>query len=115
MYLLTVLVRKNAEAVAAEHVPILPGAYQAKMSHCDQYILALLQMYERQGVDMHKVKPFMWGESALSHYSLAVAMKVKASLFQEPPTMQVMALIDRDVSENTLINFAECHRPNAID
>lgn len=114
MYLLTVLVRKNAESIAAEHVPILLGAYQAKMSHCDQYILALLQMYERHGIDMHKFKPFMWGESALSHYSLAVATKVKASLFQEPPIMQVMALIDRDVCENTLINFPLWRRLNVI-
>lgn len=114
MYLLTVLVRKNAEAIAADHVPILLGAYQAKMSHCDQYILALLQMYEQHGVDMHKFKPFMWGESALSHYSLAVATKVKASLFQEPPMMQVMALVDRDVCENTLVNFPLWRRLNVI-
>lgn len=115
MYLLTVLVRKNAGAIAGEHVPILLGAYHAKMSHCDQYILALLQMYERHGVDMHKFKPFMWGESALSHYSLAVASKVKASLFQEPPMMQVMALVDRDVCENTLVNFPLWRRLNVID
>lgn len=114
MYLLTVLVRKNAEAIASEHVPILLGAYQAKMSHCDQYILALLQMYERHGIDMHKFKPFMWGESALSHYSLAVATKVKSSLFQEPPMMQVMTLIDRDVCENTLVNFPLWRRLNVI-
>lgn len=115
MYLLTILVSKNAEAIDGEHVPILLGAYQAKMSHCDQYILALLQMYERHGVDMHKFKPFMWGESALSHYSLAVATKVKkASLFQEPPMMQVMALIDRDVCENTLVNFPLWRRLNAV-
>lgn len=115
MYLLYVLVRKNAEPIDADHIPVLLGAYQAKMSACDQYILALLQLYERNGVDFHKFKPFMWGESALTHYSHEATSQAKTSLFQEPPVMQMMSLIDRDLCENTLVNFPQWRRLNAVD
>lgn len=115
MYLLCVLVQKNNEAIDAEHIPVFLSGYQAKMSHSDQYILAILQLYEQNGIDMHKFKPFMWGESALSHYSLGASATVKATLFQEPPMMQVMALVDRDLSENTLVNYPIWRRLNVIE
>lgn len=115
MHLLYVLVRKNATSIESDHIPVLLGAYQARMSACDQYILALLQLYERNGCDFHKYKPFMWGENALAHYSLEVSQKVKTTLFQEPPIMQMMALIDRDICENTLVNFPLWRHLDVVD
>lgn len=114
-YLLYVLVRKNSETMESTHIPILLGGYQAKMSHCDQYLLALLQLYERNGCNTHKYRPFLFGESALSHYSLTSSATIKPNLLQEPPMMQVMALIDPDISENTLVNFPVWRTLNVID
>lgn len=114
-YLLYVLVRKNSETMESTHIPILLGGYQAKMSHCDQYLLALLQLYEKNGCNTYKYRPFLFGESALSHYSLTTSATIKPNLLQEPPMMQVMALIDPDISENTLVNFPAWRKLNVIE
>lgn len=115
MYLIYVLILKDARSLEANHLPVFLSGYQAKMSHCDRYILAILQLYEKNGVDIHKYRPFIWGESALSHYSLTDVAAIKTTLFQEPPMMQVMTLIERDLSENTLVNFPLWRRLNVID
>lgn len=115
VYLLYVLIRKNATVIDASHIPILLSGYQGKMAHSDQFILAILQLFERSGCDTHKYRPFMFGESALSHYSLANAAQAKAALIQEPPMMQVISLIDVDVAENTLVNFPIWRQLNVID
>lgn len=111
-YLFYVLVRKNAEVMESNHIPILLAGYQGKMSFCDQYILAILQMYEKSECDMRKYRPFIFGESALSYYSLN--SNVKPSLVQEPQD-QVMALFDADISENTLVNFPIWRKLNVIE
>lgn len=115
VYLMYVLIRKNATVIDASHIPILLSGYQAKMARSDRYILAILQMFEAHGCDTHKYRPFMFGESALSHYALAAAASAKAALIQEPPMMQVISLIDVDVAENTLVNFPIWRRLNVID
>lgn len=116
-YLLYVLTRKNPEIIDSTHIPILLSGYQAKMSHCDQYILAILQLFEKNGCDTYKYRPFIFGESALSHYSLASSVNntIKATLLQEPPMMQVISLIDVDTAENTLINFPVWRQLNVIE
>lgn len=111
-YLMYVLVRKDTTVMESTHIPILLAGYQAKLSHTDQYILAMLQLYERNECDMRKYRPFIFGESALSYYSLN--SQAKPSLLQEPQD-QVMALFDADISENTLVNFPIWRKLNAID
>lgn len=104
MYLLFVLLQKNSSSMKSNHVPVFLGAYQAKLSECDQFILAILQKYEHSNIKMHEFKPFMWGESAVSYYSLK-ENGTKTNLNQESPSMQVMSLIDASCAEKTLTNF----------
>lgn len=104
MYTLFVLLQKNASSIKSNHVPVFLGAYQAKLSECDQFILGILQKYEQSNIKMHEFKPFMWGESAVSYYSLK-ENGTKTNLNQESPTMQVMSLIDASCTEKTLTNF----------
>lgn len=111
-YLLYVLLRKNAEVMESNHIPILLAGYQGKMSFSDQYILAILQMYERNECDMRKYRPYIFGENALSYYSLN--SNAKPSLLQEPLD-QVMALFEADISQNTLVNFPVWRKLNVID
>ncbi|XP_035893605.1 uncharacterized protein LOC118503915 [Anopheles stephensi] len=68
--LMFALARKNPSVVSDKHVPLLLGAYGATLTDANQYILALLQHYERSGVQMHEFRPFLWGETAIKHYSL---------------------------------------------
>lgn len=104
MYTLFVLLQKNSSAIKSNHVPVFLGAYQAKLSECDQFILGILQKYEQCNIKMHEFKPFMWGESAVSYYSLK-ENGTKTNLNQESPSMQVMSLIDANCAEKTLTNF----------
>lgn len=104
MYTLFVLLQKNASSIKSNHVPVFLGAYQAKLSECDQFTLAIIQKYEQCGIKMHEFKPFMFGESAASFYSLRETA-AKTNLNQESPSMQVMSLIDANCSERTLTNF----------
>lgn len=104
MYTLFVLLQKNASSIKANHVPVFLGAYQAKLSECDQFVLGILQKYEQCNVKLHEFKPFMWGDSAVSYYSLRET-GTKTNLNQESPSMQVMSLIDPSCAEKTLTNF----------
>lgn len=104
MYSLYVLAKKNQSNFKSTHVPILLAAYQAKLSACDRYILALLQLYERNGINMSEYKPFIWGESAISYYSLKESQS-NTNLAQEPPMMQAISLIDYDIADYSLTKF----------
>lgn len=119
MYLLFVLIRKNTRPLKTSHVPIFLAAYQAKLSRSDRFVLAILHSFELAGIDMHSYKPFIWGDSAVSHYSIRGSGDenglVKANLYQEPPIMQVMSMIDHDTSEATLYQFPVWRRLNAIE
>ncbi|XP_041780860.1 uncharacterized protein LOC121598300 [Anopheles merus] len=68
--LLYALACKNPTVVSAKHVPLLLGAYGATLTDANRYLLALLQQYERSGVQMHEFRPFLWGETAIKHFSL---------------------------------------------
>uniref|UniRef100_A0A182WCZ3 Nucleolar pre-ribosomal-associated protein 1 C-terminal domain-containing protein n=1 Tax=Anopheles minimus TaxID=112268 RepID=A0A182WCZ3_9DIPT len=68
--LMYALARKNPSVANEKHVPLLLGAYGATLTDANRYILALLQHYERSGVQMHEFRPFLWGETAIKHFSL---------------------------------------------
>ncbi|XP_053677942.1 uncharacterized protein LOC128728340 [Anopheles nili] len=68
--LMYVLACKNPTVANNKHVPLLLGAYGATLSDANRYLLALLQHYERSGVQMHEFRPFLWGETAIKHFSL---------------------------------------------
>lgn len=104
--LLVVLARKNPAGFDKAHIPLLLGAYGAKMSTCDQYILALLNLYEKNNIDFSEYRPFLWGDSAVSHYSLDntedIAIK---GIIEEPSMDMVISLISLETMKNTLSNF----------
>ncbi|XP_055854761.1 uncharacterized protein LOC129918317 [Episyrphus balteatus] len=106
MHLLFVLAKKSPSALATNQIAVVLAAYQAKLTDCDRYTLALLQLYEEADIGLHEYRPFIWGESAIAFYSLRDDQQEKSNLqYQETSVAQVMSLIDRQVSEYTLNNF----------
>lgn len=103
-YLLFILANKSPSVVRSKHISIYLGAYQAKLSNSDRYILALLQFYEKNDISLYEFRPFIWGETAITHYSLRDE-NTKISSIKEPSMMQVMSLIDRAAIESTLSNY----------
>ncbi|XP_017082729.2 uncharacterized protein LOC108115675 [Drosophila eugracilis] len=107
LQLMEVLARKAPSALQSAHIPVILGSYHAKLSPADRYGLALLEHYERFGVELDKFRPFIWGESAVAHYALRAADEDEKSRLQQQETnvAQVLALIVRETSEYTIENF----------
>ncbi|SPP88135.1 uncharacterized protein LOC117589552 [Drosophila guanche] len=107
LQLMETLARKGPTALQASHVPVILGAYHAKLSAADRYALALLEHYERHDVGLEKFRPFIWGESAVAHYALRAADEDERAKLQQQETnvAQVLALIVRETSVYTIENF----------
>lgn len=104
MHLLLVLAQKNHSVMDEKHIPVLLGAYNAKLTICDRYTLGLLQLYEQTGVNCSKYRPFVWGEWAIDQYSLR-SQDEKAILQQDLSIAQLMTIVDRATSDFTVENF----------
>ncbi|XP_050079960.1 uncharacterized protein LOC126567735 [Anopheles maculipalpis] len=108
------LARKNPSVVSDKHVPLLLGAYGATLTDANRYILALLQHYERSGVQMHEFRPFLWGETAIKHFSLEstaaaqndeTANETTARGSFRTNVTEVFALLMEDKVISTIENF----------
>ncbi|XP_017470053.1 PREDICTED: uncharacterized protein LOC108361800 isoform X2 [Rhagoletis zephyria] len=116
LHLLYTLALKNPEALNEAQIPIILGAYQAKLSDADRYALALLQLYEIHDCGLQQYRPFIWGESAIAFYSLRAADEERAKLtLQETSIAQVMSLIDRQLCEYTIDNFPIWRKLNSAE
>ncbi|XP_023169162.2 uncharacterized protein LOC111598232 [Drosophila hydei] len=107
LQLLETLARKAPTALHSAHIPVILGAYHARLTPADRYALALLEHYERFDVGLAQYRPFIWGESAVAHYALrAVDEDERAKLQQhETNVSQVLALIVRPSCQYTIENF----------
>ncbi|XP_053962407.1 nucleolar pre-ribosomal-associated protein 1 [Anastrepha ludens] len=106
LHLLYTLALKNPAALSDAQIPVILGAYQAKLSDADRYALALLQLYEVHECGLEQYRPFIWGESAIAFYALRAADEERAKLTQQETSIaQVMSLIDRQLCDYTIDNF----------
>lgn len=106
LHLLYVMAKKAPSALQETQIPVVLGAYQAKLYDSDRYCLALLNLFEYYDCGLEKYRPFIWGESAVAFYALKAADEEKTKLTQQETSIQqVMSLVDRHVCEYTLDNF----------
>ncbi|XP_049273077.1 nucleolar pre-ribosomal-associated protein 1 [Rhipicephalus sanguineus] len=101
--LMAVLVQCDPTLCNVEHIPIFLSAYGASLSIVDQRILYLMFLYEKNGVDVCNFKPFLWGPSAVSFYSLH--KKASVSLLKQPKSEEVLNLINEDKMAATVLRF----------
>ncbi|XP_030375170.1 uncharacterized protein LOC115624576 [Scaptodrosophila lebanonensis] len=106
LQLLETLARKAPQALQSAHIPILLGAYQARLTHADRFTLALLEHYERYDVGLAAYRPFIWGESAEAFYALRATEDERSKLQkQETAVAQVMSLIVPQQCKYTIENY----------
>uniref|UniRef100_A0A1I8MI42 Nucleolar pre-ribosomal-associated protein 1 n=1 Tax=Musca domestica TaxID=7370 RepID=A0A1I8MI42_MUSDO len=106
LHLLFTLAKKCPSSLNEKQIPFILGSYQARLSDSDRYALALLNLFEYYDCGLHKYRPFIWGESAVSFYALRVDVDERAKLtHQETSIEQVMSLVDRQICEYTIDNF----------
>ncbi|KAG7208509.1 hypothetical protein KM043_014732 [Ampulex compressa] len=101
--LLWILMRKNKNVMALTHVPLYLAAYNATLSEADQLILLILQYYENNNIQIHKYRPYLWGNAAASHYSVKSEMDM--ALFRQPTTTKVLNLLDKKIVSNTIQHY----------
>ncbi|XP_065366626.1 uncharacterized protein LOC135959593 [Calliphora vicina] len=106
LHLLYVMAKKAPSSLQGTQIPVILGAYQAKLYISDRYCLALLNLFEYYDCGLAKYRPFIWGESAIAFYALKAADEERAKLTQQETSIQqVMSLVDRQVCEYTIDNF----------
>lgn len=104
--LLSMALRAEKKVFLKQHFPILLGAYTAKLNKCDRVLLALIHLYERSGTCLSEFQPFLWGDAAISHYSLMGLESFDALQTLEATSAdQVFSLIDTDAMKYSLSNF----------
>ncbi|CAN7984747.1 unnamed protein product, partial [Ixodes pacificus] len=106
--LMVTLVGCDQSVCKAEHIPVFLSAYGGTLSMIDQRLLYLMFLYERSGVDMCSFRPFMWGPSAVSFYS--IHKKVSVSLLKQPKTEEILSLLDEEKMMASVLRF-----PLALD
>ncbi|KNC33413.1 hypothetical protein FF38_09866 [Lucilia cuprina] len=106
LHLLYIMAKKSPSSLQEPQIPVILGAYQAKLYDSDRYCLALLNLYEYYDCGLAKYRPFIWGESAIAFYALKAADEERAKLTQQETSIQqVMSLVDRQLCEYTIDNF----------
>ena len=109
-YLLNILVQKNPAVAQEKHVPIYLSAYHATMSSTDQMILNLLRFYElRCEVDFFEFQPFLFGPTALAHFTSNDDQEMKL-IKKSVDDMNVvfwklMKSFEKSMVENTVNNY----------
>ncbi|CAL7951618.1 unnamed protein product [Xylocopa violacea] len=98
--LLWILMQKNKTVVTLTHVPVYLAAYNATLSESDQYILIILQYYERNGINICEYRPYVWGNTAAIHYS--VKGEMHTTLWRQPSIAQVLNLFEEDIIIKTI-------------
>lgn len=101
--LMLTLVQCDKSVCNAEHIPVFLSAYGGTLSMVDQRLLYLMFLYERRGADMCSFRPFMWGPSAVSFYS--IHKKVSVSLLKQPKTEEILSLLDEEKMAASVLHF----------
>ena len=69
--LIVSLVKANPSICSTVQVPVFLGAYNATLSKTDQLLFEILYIHETEGaVNLHTFKPLVWGQAAISKFSV---------------------------------------------
>ena len=90
--------RNNNEIIA-----IVLSAYNLSLAKTDQNLLKLLSFMEKNGLNLYRFQPFLWGVNGAIHYS--IKNKQKETLLKEPKMEQILSSINENQLKNTLNQF----------
>ena len=63
----------------------------------------IIKQYENCNINLNKYRPFLWGNTAASHYS--VKEDPNTALFRQPKTSQILDLFVPEIVNNTITKF----------
>lgn len=115
LFHLTFIFIKKAPGLALEkHIPVYLGAYQASLSKTDQFILALLQLYERSKVSFAKFRPFLWGEAAIMRHSLRGADEKGDALNKKSGNLETLNLLEEAHVRRSFVEYPVWRKLDAV-
>lgn len=97
------LIQRAPTEMSKKHIPILLAAYSATMCNSDQTILKTIKFYESKGFKVNDFEPVVWGETAVSRYSIGT--NAGLSLWQKFNMISVLDLLDAQKMEISLKDF----------
>ncbi|KAG7471205.1 hypothetical protein MATL_G00121940 [Megalops atlanticus] len=106
--LLLNLVKKCPTVCNSNHFVVLLGAYGATLSTTDQKLLLLLQEYERNNISLAEFQSLLWGPAAVEHHKACKSLG--KSLWQQPSSEDLLALLSADRMLNTVLHFPQQRR-----
>ena len=71
----------------------------------DQSILDILRLHEVNGCSLSEFKPLLWGQSAISHYSVTRNDSSISTLWKMPKVSEVLALIEPKKMIKSAVEF----------
>ncbi|KAJ7990103.1 hypothetical protein DPEC_G00296820 [Dallia pectoralis] len=101
--LLLNLVKRCPGVCSSSHFVVLMGAYGATLSATDQKLLLVLQEYERNHISLVDFQCLLWGPAAVEHHKARKSLGV--SLWQQPSSEDLLALLQPDTMANTVRHF----------
>ncbi|XP_063707859.1 nucleolar pre-ribosomal-associated protein 1 [Culicoides brevitarsis] len=114
-HLTFIFIKKGPSLAMEKHVPVYLGAYQASLSKTDQYILALLQLYERSKVSLAKFRPFLWGEAAILRHSLRGDEEKGAdALNKKSGNLETLKLIEENAIRKSFTDYPVWRKLDAV-
>ncbi|XP_033865183.3 nucleolar pre-ribosomal-associated protein 1-like [Acipenser ruthenus] len=105
---LLTLVKNCASVCESNHFAVLLGAYGATLNTTDQKLLLLLQEYERNNVSLAEFRLLLWGPAAVEHHKARKSLG--KSLWQQPSTEEILALLNREKMLHTILHFPQHRR-----
>ncbi|XP_038150281.1 nucleolar pre-ribosomal-associated protein 1 [Cyprinodon tularosa] len=111
--LLLCLVKKAPQVCNINHFVVLLAAYGATLSTSDQKLLLLLREYERNQVSLLKFQSLLWGPAAVEHHKTRKTLG--ASLWKQPSSNDVLALLKANVMLQTILRFPQERRISPQD
>lgn len=99
--ILLMIIERQPDCCAEGHLYVLMGAYSATLSTCDQKLLKIIHLYEENGIDFAKFRPFLWGFKVIEMYELT---KLESTL-KLPSTDRIFELIDAEKMLKSILHF----------
>ena len=95
----------SADMDSSDGCPIASvlSAYNSSLSKSDQKLLKQLSSFEKNGLNLYRYQPLMWGPDGAIHYS--TKNKDKQTLLKEPKMEEILSLIKQEQLRNTLNHF----------
>ncbi|CAL8363906.1 unnamed protein product [Merluccius merluccius] len=102
------LVKRCPAVCDVSHFVVMLGAYSATLSITDQKLLLLLQEYEKNSLSLLKFQCLLWGPAAVEHHKARKSLG--ASLWQQPSSEDLLALLSPDRMLHTIAHFPQQRR-----